>query len=56
MIQVSLYLILVTPANLHATLGLCLLFAAVHLDFGGGTEVPKLDTQLLDSLAQKASI
>lgn len=56
MTQVSPYMIPVTSANLCAAMFLCLLFAAVHLDFGGGAGVPKLDTQLLDSLAQKAAV
>lgn len=32
---------------------LCHMMAAVCLDFGGGAEVPKVDTQVLDSLARK---
>ena len=56
MIQVSPYMTPVASANLQATMFLCLLFATVHLDFGRGTEVPKLDTQLLDSLVQKAAM
>lgn len=56
MSQRSPQMIPVTSAVLRAAMLLCLLFAAVRLDFGGGADVPKLDTQVLDSLARNAAI
>lgn len=45
-----------TSAVLPATMFLCLLFATVRLDFGGGADVSTSNTQVLASLAGKAAI
>lgn len=45
-----------TSAVLRAAMPLCLLFAAVCLDFEGGADVPRLDTQGVDPLARKAAV